>query len=455
MTFDTLIKNARIVKPTGSFTGWIAIQSGRIAAVGEEAAPVSGEREIDAGGRPVIPGCIDPHMHFDWPDWDFAQGTESATKAAAAGGYTTVINHLSGAERLEAIFRARKPVVEQKAFIDTAFHIAVFSAEQLEEIPRMAELGVPSFKFFLPYRGSEVVPPLVGIDDGIVFLALEKIAGVGYPAVAIVHAENVEIFFALKARALREGKGEQLNWADARPVVCELEAIERIACFAEITGCPVYIVHVSSRQGAEAIKQARDRGVRMTGETCPQYLTLSAGEVDRVLGKVNPPIRREREHGQALWKALEAGGLQCIGSDHAPCARKHKQDFWEAVVGVAGIQTVLPVLLSEGVNKNRISINKLVEVTSYNPAMLFGLYPQKGAIEAGSDADLVILDLSKKATVRAKDLYHISDFSLFEGRELTGWPVLTMVRGKVVFEDGEVTGKPGTGRFVPRYPRGK
>jgi dihydropyrimidinase len=125
------------------------------------------------------------------------------------------------------------------------------------------------------------------------------------------------------------------------------------------------------------------------------------------------------------------------------------------VVGVAGIQTVLPVLLSEGVNKNRISINKLVEVTSYNPAMLFGLYPQKGAIEAGSDADLVILDLSKKATVRAKDLYHISDFSLFEGRELTGWPVLTMVRGKVVFEDGEVTGKPGTGRFVPRYPRGK
>ncbi|MBN1838142.1 MAG: amidohydrolase family protein [Spirochaetales bacterium] len=451
MKADTVIKNAAIVRPDRCIEGHIAVQEGRVVQI-SAGSPPQGGREIDARGRYVIPGLIDPHMHFDWPDWDLAEGTRSATRAAAAGGYSTVIHHLSGAGSLEEIFRQGREIVEANACIDTGFHLAVFNEEQVAEIPRVARLGVPSFKFFLPYRGSEVVPPLTGIDDGIVYCAMEAIAGLGYPGLAMVHCENVEIFFRLKDRVLREGRGDRVNWADVRPVVCELESIGRIACFSEITGCPVYIVHVSSKQGAAAIKGARERGVRMTGETCPQYLTLTAGEIDRVLGKVNPPIRREQEHSQSLWQALNSGALQTIGSDHAPCARKHKQEFWEAVVGVAGIQTVLPVLLSEGVNRNRISINKLVEVTSYNPARTFGLYPDKGAIEVGAWADLTILDMQKKQVVRAAELHHISDFSLYEGRELTGWPVLTMVRGTVVAEDGEVIGEPGTGRYVPRVP---
>ncbi len=457
MKVDAVIRNAVIVRPDRCLEASIAVDGGRIVQIAGGAAPAGilpqGRREIDAGGRYVIPGLIDPHMHFDWPDWDLEEGTRAATRAAAAGGYTTVIHHLSGPGSLRGLLEAARPAVERNAFIDAAFHLAIFSPEQVEEIPRAAELGVPSFKFFLPYRGGEVVPPLVGIDDGVVYGGMEAIAALGYPGIALVHAENVEIFFALKARALREGRGGSVNWADVRPVVCELEAVRRIACFSEVTGCPVYFVHVSSKEGAAAIREARGRGVPVTGETCPQYLTLTAGEVDRILGKVNPPIRREREHGEALWEALAGGGLQCIGSDHAPCARKHKRDFWEAVVGVAGIQTVLPVLLSEGVNRGKISINRLVEVTSANPARTFGLYPDKGAIEVGAWADLVILDLEKTAVVRAEDLHHISDFSLYEGRQLTGWPALTMLRGQVVMEDGEVTGKPGAGRFVPRALR--
>jgi dihydroorotase (multifunctional complex type) len=487
---DLVIRNCTIVKHDRHFDGSVAVDKGRIVQIaGADASKGSGisrqgtaaiggleggafsngtspngspsdrgsardfprgKREINAGGKHLIPGCIDPHMHFDWPDWDLAEGTESATKAAAAGGYTTVIHHMSGPERLPEVFRTRKEVIEGRAFVDAAFHMAVFSEEHLEDIPRMAALGVPSFKFFLPYRGSEVVPPLTGIDDGIVYLGLERIARLGPPAIALVHAENVEIFFRLKNRVLAEGRGNDVGWEDVRPVVCELEAIRMVACFSEVTGCPVYIVHVSSREGAAEIKQAADRGVRIAGETCPQYLTLTAGEIDRVLGKVNPPIRREGEHREALWRALNTGGLRCIGSDHAPCARKHKREFWEAVVGVAGIQTVLPVLLSEGVNKGRIDLHKLVEITSYNPARTFGLWPDKGAIEIGASADLVILDTAKKRTVRAKELHHISDFSLYEGRELTGWPVVTILRGEVVVEDGQVVGKPGMGRFVPR-----
>lgn len=483
MKVDCVVKNCVIVRHDRCIEGSIAIDKGKIVMMtgtrtyNECSAPGSslmkpeksdkshsdsgiseigmpeGKREIDAGGRFVIPGLIDPHMHFEWPDWDFVTGTESATKAAAAGGYTTVINHLSGSGSLRELFESRKKIVEQRGYIDTSFHMAVFTEEQIDEISVMAELGVTSFKFFLPYRGSEVVPPLMGIDDGIVYTGFEKIARVGYPGIALVHAENIEIFFKLKSRVLREGKGDRVNWADVRPTICELESIKRIACFSEATGCPVYIVHVSSQEGVEAIREAQVRGIRITGETCPQYLTLTADGVDRILGKVNPPIRREKVHSEMLWKALNTGTLRCIGSDHAPCARKHKQEFWGAVVGVGGIQTVLPVLLSEGVNRGRITINKLVEITSYNTSHIFGLWPEKGALEVGSWADLVILDMGKKEVVKAKNLHHLSDFSLYEGWELTGWPVLTMVRGNIVMEDGEVVGKQGTGKFVPRYPK--
>jgi D-hydantoinase len=450
MKVDTVIKNCRIVRIDATIRAGIAIQDGKIIMIAEDRFLPVGKRVIDAGEKFVIPGIIDPHVHVDWPDWDFAEGTHSTTKAAAAGGVTTIINHLSGPGDLVEIFSEKKKIIEDCSLVDAAFHIGIFSERHVEDIPNVARLGVSSFKFFLPYRGSEVVPPLVGIDDGIVYTGFEQISRLGFPARALVHAENVEIFFKLKNRVIREGREREIEWDDVRPEVCEIEGIRRVICFSETTGCPIYIVHVSTGEGAEEIMKAKQRGVDIRGETCPQYLTLSAQDVDRTLGKVNPPIRKNREHQKRLWGWIERGALDCIGSDHAPCARKHKTDFWDAWVGAAGIQTLLPVMLSEGVHGNRISINRLVEITSYNTANTFGLYPKKGAIEVGGDADLVIIDMNRKTVVRAKDLHHISDISLFEGRELTGCPELTMVRGSVVMEDGEITGEKGFGRFIPR-----
>jgi len=450
MKVDTIIKNCSIVTIDQVIHAGIAIDKGKIVMIGTTAMLPEAKREIDAYENYVIPGLIDPHVHIDWPDWDFIEGTESTTKSAAAGGVTTIINHLSGPESLIKIFEEKRTIIEKHALVDTAFHMAIFTESQVEEIPAMASAGVPSFKFFLPYRGTEVVPPLIGIDDGIIFCGFEKISTLGYPAIALVHAENVEIFFKLKSKIIREGRENDIDWADVRPGVCEVESIQRVAYFSEVTNCPLYIVHISTKEGANEVKKAQDRGVHITGETCPQYLTLCAKDVDRILGKVNPPLRKSREHNEKLWDALNEGTVKCIGSDHAPCAKKHKTDFWEAWVGVAGIQTLLPVMLSEGVNKKRISINKLVEVCSYNTARTFGLFPAKGIIGVGADADLVILDMESTSVVHADNLYHISDFSLFEGKELTGRPVLTMVRGTTIMEDSEITAKAGTGNFIPR-----
>lgn len=451
MAVDVIIKNAQIVRHDGTIRAGIGIQDGKIVMIARDEMLPAARKEIDAEGRYVLPGLIDPHMHVDWPDWEYVEATRASTRAAAAGGYSTVLNFLSGPGSLVESFEDRRRVFEGHSYTDFAFHMGVFTDLQIEEIRQIARLGVPSFKFFLPYRGSEVVEPLTGIDDGIVYMGLREIGRLGYPARALVHCENIEIVFKLKEKLIRE-KERDVQWDEVRPPVCEIDGIRRIISFSEDTRCPVYVVHTSTREGVEEIKKAKDGGVDIKGETCVQYLTLTATDFDRTLGKVNPPLRRDRGHCDKLWEGLNDGSLDTIGSDHAPCARKHKSEFWTATVGMAGIQTLLPVMLSEGVNKGKITINKIAEICSYNVAKTFGLLPVKGIIEVGADADCVIVDMSKRWVVRSNELYHISDFSPFEGWELTGRPVVTMVRGNTVFEDGRIVSEPGDAKFVPRYP---
>jgi len=264
---------------------------------------------------------------------------------------------------------------------------------------------------------------------------------------ALFHAENIEIFFQLKDQFLKEGLND-VDWHDTRPNFVEIESIRKIVFYARETGCPIYVVHMSVREGPYEVARARAEGVNITAETCPQYLTLTK-RAHRVLGKVNPPLRDTKDN-EALWEGLRTGMVECLGSDHAPCATKHKQEFWSAVVGFAGVQTTLPVMLSEGVNKGRITLEKLVEIACYNNARKFGLLPKKGTLQVGSDADLVLIDLDKEFSVRASDLYHISDFTPFEGMTIKGVPVLTMVRGKVVMKENKIIGEP-RGKFVPAY----
>lgn len=448
MSIDLLIKNGRIVTPDRTFRAAVGVKAGKIVYVGEDEYAVESAKVIDAAGKYIMPGVIDPHVHIGWPFWDWEEDCVATTKAAAAGGVTTIIHYLNEQRDLFEEFYERKEQFERNAYVDCGFHEGIFDERQIKEIiPVSTKEGISSFKFYLPYRGPEAVPPLVGIDDGIIYLGFREIGKLGHPAVANIHAENIEVFFKLKEEFVNNGI--EPNWTDTRPNFVEVESIRRVAAFAKATDCALYIVHLTTKEAREEIIRARADGVKIIGETCPQYLALNVENADRVMSKVNPPIRH-KEDNDGLWKAIQEDIITCIGSDHASCARKDKEEFWSATVGMSGIQTLLPIILSEGVNKGRININKAAAITSYNVAKQFGLYPQKGTIEAGADADLILVDLDLEKTVSCRDLYHINDYSPYEGWKLKGWPVETYVRGRLVMKNNEIVGEKGYGKYIPR-----
>lgn len=230
----------------------------------------------------------------------------------------------------------------------------------------------------------------------------------------------------------------------------EIEPLIRCGYLAKVTGCPIYMVHMSAKEGPEVVVRLKGEGVDINVETCPQYLTLTKDNTDRTLGKVNPPLRTTEDH-EALWEGIRKGIITNLGSDHAACSKKHKPEFWPATVGFAGIELMLPVMLSEGVNKGRINLEKLVEIACYNNAKQFNLLPKKGVIAVGADADILILDMNKEVKVTAAKLHHISDFTPWEGWTIKGWPVMTMVRGKVVVDNEELKVEPGFGEYVPAF----
>lgn len=448
MRYDLVIKGGTLVHPWGRTEGNLAVRGEKIAAVASPGEPLSGAREIDARGKYVLPGRIDPHVHMHWPDWPMDEAIRTSTRAALAGGTTTLIHFILSTGSLLAHFAEMKDLFNANARSDGAFHGGIVSEQHVGEIPELARRGITSFKFWMSYRGAEAKPPLQGIDDGQLFRGFREVGRLGPGAIAMVHAENIEVFFALKEELRASGR-KDVAWTETRPPFCEEEAMNRAILLADAARCPLYIVHITIKEGVGIVREARARGRRVLGETCPQYLTLTR-DFDPVIGKINPPLR-ESADSQALWAGLAEGALSTIGSDHAPTSLRHKEDLWSAIVGMPGIETSLPVLLSEGVNQRRLSLERLVEVTSLQPARIFGLYPKKGALEAGLDADIVLVDLEEARVVDAKkNLHQGSDYSPYDGTRLKGWPVLTVLRGKVVMEGGEVTAKPGEGRFIPR-----
>lgn len=445
--FDLILKNAQITTADNTVFGDIAVQDGKIVKIGQLGPEDNAKQVVDVGGKPVIPGVIDTHCHIGWPDWDWEEDTVATTKAAAAGGVTTVMLMDGSNQSMFDQLKQRCDEYTRNAYVDGTFHEVIYNTQHISEIVPMAtEGGITSFKFFIPYRGSEAVPPQVGIDDGIIYLGFEQIGRLGAPALALFHPENIEIFYRLKDRFLAECK-QDLVWNDTRPNISEIETIRRCVAFAKATGCALYVVHMTIKEAAEELIRARNEGVRIYGETCPQYLSLNCYEADPILSKVNPPIRT-KEDNEGLWKGLQEGIISTIGSDHAACATKHKQEFWSATVGFAGVQTLLPVMLTDGVSSGRLTLNQLVACTSTNAAKIFGLYPQKGTIEIGSDADLVVLDMEQETVCTAKDLYHISDFTPFEGKKFKGMPVQTYVRGQLVADHNRIIGQKGYGKVL-------
>ena len=399
----------------------------------------------------MIPGLVDAHMHLLYPSSvEHTMNLQHETRASAAGGVTTLIHLIMDPGSLTQACQEFVALYEQNGYVDLALTAAIFSDDQINEMPALVDFGLPAVKLLIPYRGEESLEGMPGIDDGLVYLTFKRVADLkkqGYRVFCRVHCENIEVFLKMKRQFVAREE-EPNSWNEARPGFIEAEAMHRCIYLADALGCPLYVAHMTIKEGVDIIARARGEGKDVLAETCPQYLVLNTGNTDKLLSKVNPPIRADRDNDK-LWEGIRNGVISVVATDHAPCCREDKQEFWTAHVGMAGVQTWLPIMLSEGVNKGKITLGKLVEVCCYNPAQIYGLAPQKGVIEVGADADLVIVDLDKEARVTHTDIHSLTDYSNYEGWMLKGWPVLSMVRGNILMEDGEIVGRAGTGRYMP------
>lgn len=450
---DLLLRNARLVYADGRvIEGGLRCEAGVISEVfaGDPRSSGDAVAELDAGGRYVLPGAIDPHVQL-YPVEDYGHYA-SETRSAAIGGVTTILKmhrDLAGYPREE--FFAEVEGAQRRAHVDFGFHLAIMTAQQVEEIPRYAqELELCSFKLFMAYKGEEGYRiGIQGIDDGLLFDAFRAIASVG--GVALVHCENQDIADRAHA-AVRLAGGDDLRAFEAsRPPLVEAEAVRRAAFLAGGAGCPLYVVHVTCRESLEPLLAAKRAGARIWIETEPHYLTETCDSPVGVLAKVIPPVRRQVD-ADALWDALAGGGVDSIGSDHVAAQLARKQGgVWDAQLGFAGIATILPVLLSYGVHDRGLALSTVAAITSTRPARIFGL-ESKGDLVPGKDADLVVIDLDAEHVVEAAALGSASDFSIYDGRTLRGWPITTVSRGEVVVRDGEFVGEEGWGRYLRRAP---
>lgn len=458
-SFDLIIRNGTVVTAVDSTLCDIGIRDGRIAALGTALGAAT--REIDATGKLVMPGGVDSHCHIEQPrpdgSWN-ADDFESATTSAAFGGTTCVIcfsPQFKGhgiAERAEDYHRRAK-----KAVIDYSFHIIITDPSQTvidEELPPLVEAGHRSIKMFMTYEPSF-------LTDGEVLTVLA--AARKNQAFVVVHAENHEAIKWMTRRLEEAGMTDAKYHAWAKPALVEREAVQRVIALAELVDVPIQIFHVTCEEAAEEIRRAQGRGLKVFGETCPQYLAFTQDDLDRPDQEgtkfLCSPAPRTKADQAALWRHIRLGTLGVVSSDHAPYqfdGPKGKQaiareaPFSKIPNGVPGLETRMPYLMSEGVRKGQIDLHTFVAITATNPAKLFGLHPRKGSIACGMDADIGIWDPELTRTVSNTDLHHAVDHTPYEGMSLTGWPVTTLVRGQVVMSDGARNVAPGFGTFQPR-----
>src|SRR5579862_2762860 len=457
MQFDTVIKNGTVVTANETFASDLGIANGRIDAIAQSLPIENAGKVIDAAGRLVLPGGIDVHTHLDMPfgGTTSADDFESGTIAAAYGGTTTLIDfaiQLKG-QSLRQAFETWMKKAERKAAIDYAFHCIItdLGDAQLEEMGELIHEGVSSFKLFMAYPG------VLMVDDATIFRAMSQAAK--YGGLICMHAENGGAIDILVQRALAEGKRAPKYHALTRPTTAEAEATSRAIALAEMAGAPVYIVHLSCNEALEKVREARDRGLRAYAETCPQYLYLSLENMDApgfegAKYVFTPPLR-EKWNQEKLWQGLAQDDLQVVSTDHCPfCFKEQKElgrdDFTKIPNGGPGIEHRLSLVYSGGVHGNRFSPNRFVQLVSTAPAKLFGLYPRKGTIAIGSDADLVVFDPNAEHVISAKTHHMRVDYSMFEGVRVKGAPKVVLSRGRTLIENGKFVGKAGAGEFIKR-----
>ncbi len=457
MHFDAMIRNGTVVTATDSYVADVALVDGKIAAIGRD-LPVENVRQVlDASGKLVLPGGIDVHTHLDMPfgGTTSADDFETGTRAAAFGGTTTLIDFAIQykGQPLRQAFDTWMTKASSKAVCDYAFHCIVtdISSGQLSEMNDLVREGVTSFKLFMAYPGVFM------LDDASIFKALQRTSQNG--GLVCMHAENGSAIDVIVQQALAEGKRAPKYHALTRPTTAEAEATARAIALAEMAGAPIYIVHLSCNEALEKVREARDRGLPVYAETCPQYLYLSLENFDApgfegAKYVFTPPLR-EKWHQEKLWNGLKRDHLQVVSTDHCPfCFKEQKElgkdDFTKIPNGGPGVEHRMSLIYSGGVAGGRFSVNRFVELVSTTPAKLFGLYPRKGTIAVGSDADLVIFDPSRKHTISASTHHMRVDYSMFEGIQVTGMPDVVLSRGKVVIEGDKFMGRAGQGQFLRR-----
>lgn len=465
---DLVIKNGRMIVPQGVIYGGIGIEGSKIICIGNNSCLPEGNRVIDAEGHFIIPGLIDPHVHLAggvWPSLE--EGLEAQfskeTEGALHGGVTTLGHILSatkGTSLLSSLDTTIK-VGERRSYIDFFCHACIADENHINMQPELCRRGTTSFKhFFNPYKGREGVEmaKFSPCDEGMLFRSFESIVNFGYPALAMCHCEEMDIIFELQDRLKKSGRNDLLAWTESRPNFVEVMRIHHAIYIAKATRCPLYIVHVSSEEGAELVAQARKDGYCIYGETCPHYLTHTGYNEQEIgcWGKVNPALKGPKDN-EALWRYMCAGGITNLGTDHGSCSLIEKEqgggkhnNIWDSRPCICGgMEHLLPVMMTYGVNAGRITIEDLVRLGSTNTAKVFGLYPRKGILAPGSDADIVIVDPLKE-TVIDENFYHCQcEFSIYRGWKIKGMARTTIVRGKVLMEDYDTVDAPGHGRYVP------
>ena len=463
---DLTISNADVVTPSGRINGGIAVDDGKIVQVASDRRLLEGRDHVDADGNVLLPGAIDPHTHMGLAGYQggfrehFETDFETETRGAVYAGVTSMLTFLFQSEPYAPNIDEYRQIGEENSHIDFGFHAIIQNDEHISEMSTLADAGISSFKlFFNMYKTAAPVLDIEHANAGQLYEALNRSNEID-DGIVMVHAENDDLSSRKRAEIEAEGRDDLEAWADASPPVSETMQVDQIARLAQDTEGRAYVVHVSAAESVDVISDYRSKGVPIHGETLAAFLAHNTDQEIGVFGKVSPPIRGP-EHQRRLWEGINSGALTHVGTDHAPSSLAGDvdrdkidrfSDIWESPrVGRPGMGYLLPVLLSEGVNKGRISLTDVAEISATNNAKLFGLYPRKGAIVEGADADLVIADLDKSATVN-DDFYRTMEprWSSLHGRELTGLPTHTFVGGKLAVEDGEILSKPGTGTYLPR-----
>ena len=459
---SVLIKGGRVITAADDYVGDVFVDGERISLIGES-LDVQADRVIDAAGKYVLPGCVDPHTHLDMPFGGTVtiDDVQAGQTSAAFGGTTCHVDFIiqpHGSSFADALDEW-KAKADGKQVIDMGYHMAVTDLKDggsLEELASLPEQGITSYKLFMAYKGALMV------DDETLFRTMQVAAQTG--ALVMVHAENGDAIDVLVKEALAAGHTDPHYHALTRPPETEGEATNRAIQLARVAGSPLYVVHVSCRESVEPIARAREAGWNIHGETCTQYFFIDYSYLERPNFEgakwVYTPPPRPKENQDVLWNAVRTDTLSVISTDH--CAflwdgqkTLGKDDFSKIPNGGPGLENRLQMIHEFGVRAGRISLNRMVELLCTNPAKLFGLYPRKGTVAVGSDADLVVFDPDRQVTISASTHHSKSDYNLYEGTQVTGAPDLVMLRGNVLVENGELVASPGIGQFVKRAKFGE